>query len=201
MRLPFVLLCFIGCIQSIAQIHVFYLHGRIIEVQGANAVETSNGYGAYKYNDIIDSLKAQHFIVHSEVRTGATDITEYAKKITVQISDLLKSGVAAKDICVIGASKGANIALKVAELTNNSQVRYVLLAACCDDQGENLSGHFLSIYEQSDNCGTCLKHIVPATSDSKVSEIKLNTGLKHGFFYLPRKEWLEPSVNWAKTGQ
>lgn len=199
MRLLFVLLIVTCVYQNKAQQHVFYLHGRIIEIQGADAVETTNGYGAYKYNTIIDSLKANNFIVHSEVRSGNTDIISYAQKIQLQINELLQKGVKAKDICVIGASKGASIALKVAELVNNAQVKYVVLAACCSDDAKNLSGQFLSIYEASDNCGTCSNHIIPATTDSRLSEIELNTGLRHGFFYIPRNEWLVPTVKWAKT--
>jgi len=35
--------------------YIFYLHGRIVEVQGANAL--SQQYGKYEYDSIIQALK------------------------------------------------------------------------------------------------------------------------------------------------
>jgi hypothetical protein len=29
-------------------------------------------------------------------------------------------------------------------------------------------------------------------------EIELNTGLKHGFLFRPIKEWVDPTIAWAK---
>ena len=200
MRLLLVFFAFSLCLSISAQKHVFYLHGRIVEIKGANAIETTNGYGAYKYNAIIDSLNAHHLIVHSEVRPATTQVNEYAQKITLQINDLINKGVAASDICIIGASKGASIALKIAELLNNPQVGYVLLAGCCSDEHITLSGRVLSIYESSDFCGSCKTTGTITINEGVLKEIMLSTGLRHGFLYTPLKEWLNPALNWAQTG-
>lgn len=200
MRLKFGCIAVLFCLSLSAQKHVFYLHGRIVEVKGPNAVETTNGYGAYKYNAIIDSLRAHHFVVHSEVRSATTQVNDYAQKIASQVNDLLNRGVSASDICIIGASKGAAITLKVAEILHNPQVGYVLLAGCCSDEHITLSGRILSIYESSDFCGSCKTNSVITIEEGVLKEIMLSTGLRHGFLYTPRKEWLVPALKWAQTG-
>jgi len=32
---------------------------------------------------------------------------------------------------------------------------------------------------------------------SNFKEIELNTGMGHGFFFKPLKEWIKPAVKWA----
>jgi hypothetical protein len=166
-----------------AQKHVFYLHGRIIETQGAKAVDKENGYGEYRYQDILDSLKRKGLIVHSEVRPANTVVADYAEKISSEIRSLLKSGIAASEITVIGASKGAAIAIQCSANLKNKDMRFVFLAGCCGAKQINCSGKILSIFEASDACGSC-------------KELELKTGLRHGFFYRPRPEWLNPTLEW-----
>lgn len=50
------------------QHYPFYLHGQIVEEQGANAVDTVNGFGAYQYEDILSAFRKANFTVLSEVR-------------------------------------------------------------------------------------------------------------------------------------
>ena len=47
-------------------IHLFYLHGGIVQEQGVNAV--SEYYGKYEYLAILDSLSRRGFYVISEAR-------------------------------------------------------------------------------------------------------------------------------------
>lgn len=178
---------------ALGQKHVFYLHGRIIETMGPNAVETSNGYGAYKYFAIIDSLKSKGFVVHSEARKPDTQIEAYALLVANEIKQLLKTGVAAKDITVIGASKGAAIAKVVSLELKNQELSYVLLAGCCDTSTPQLYGKVLSIFETSDSCGSCDSAKVVGV----IKEIALSTGKRHGFFYQPTADWLTPTVKWC----
>ena len=51
------------------------------------------------------------FVVISEQRPRNTDVEEYAGKVTGQITALLDAGVPAENITVLGASKGAAIAI------------------------------------------------------------------------------------------
>jgi hypothetical protein len=193
----FLLLIFCFTLQLSAQKHVFYLHGRITELQGANAIETTNGYGPYLYQAILDSLSGRGLRVHSELRPATTEVADYAQKICLEIRQLLLAGVPARDITLIGASKGAAIAMACSALLKNPEIRYVWLAGCCGSTDLNYSGKILSIYEKSDSCGAChLPNEKDSAAISEFRELALNTGLHHGFFYTPRNEWLTPALKW-----
>src|ERR1035437_3073952 len=93
------------------QSYLFYLHGAIVEDQGPNAV--SQQFGAYEYEGILNAFRKEKFTVISEVRAKNTVVTDYAKKVVRQIDSLLKTGVPANKITVLGGSKGAVITLYV----------------------------------------------------------------------------------------
>lgn len=179
--------------------HVFYLHGMIVQVQGINAV--SETFGPYRYTDIVDSLKASGYEVHSEVRPPDTQFEAYARKISGQIDDLIGKGVKAGDITVIGASAGAQMAMAVSD-QNPNPVNYVLLAAN-SDRLENgfswkLHGRILGIYERSDQIAGKNYDYWKARSPDVLEfrQLEINTGLDHGFLYQPLREWLEPARLW-----
>jgi len=185
---------------SFSQNYIFYLHGRIIEVQGANAVDQVNGYGAYKYNDILDSLKKNNTLVISEVRSKDTQVKDYALKVKKQIDSLLKKGVKPEDITVIGASKGSLIAMYVSSYLKNKSVNFVFMAACYTDDNDpeiNFYGNILSIYEKSDAAGSCGTIKSHSSGVNHYKELEINTGLKHGFLYKPIREWIVPARQWA----
>ena len=179
--------------------HVFYLHGMIIEVQGVNAV--SDVFGPYKYEDIIDSLKSTGYQVHSEVRTTKTDFNVFCQKISQQINQLINDGVAPNDISVIGASKGAMMAMQISSSTTHP-VNYILLGANSDRTEKNfnwkLHGRILGIYEQSDTvAGKDYSYWIDRSSEAKeFQQLKINTGLGHGFLYRPISAWLGPAKDW-----
>lgn len=185
---------------------VFYLHGKIVENQGAHAIDTIHGYGPYKYSDIIDSLKKRNFSVISAIRKPNTNVTSYAHSVANQIDSLLKNKVKPQNITVIGASKGSIIAMYVSTYLKNKAVNYVFMGACDDEVYTKCSdiryyGNILSIYEKSDssNGGTCKKFVDRSKTTSRYREIELNTGLKHGFIFRPIQEWLDPATKWANT--
>ena len=62
-----------------------------------------------------------------------------------------------------------------------------------------LWGNFLSIYESSDEKGSCKSLFNPKHRKSKFKEVKLNMGNGHGFLYKPYDEWVIPLVNWANN--
>jgi hypothetical protein len=184
------------------QKYVFYLHGKIIENKGPNAVDNTNGYGAYKYYDILDSIRKKGFTVISEPRPKDTQLKPYALKVTAQIDSLVKRGVTPSDITVIGASKGAMIAMLTSSYAKNKSVNYVFMAACTDDIIETLPdincyGNILSVYEKSDQPKSCIKLKNQSPNITHYKEIEINTGLRHGFLYRPIPEWLSPALKWA----
>lgn len=187
---------------SVAQSYIFYLHGRIIENQGPYAVEKVNGYGAYLYYNILDSLKQKKFTVISEVRPMNTDVKLYALKVKNQIDSLLKRGVKAENITVIGASKGSYIAMYVSTYAKNKALNFVFMAACSEHMSESekdldVYGNVLSIYEKSDGPGSCLALKKQSTGIQHFKEVELSTGLKHGFLFKPLNAWVQPALNWA----
>jgi hypothetical protein len=184
--------------------YVFYLHGRIVEEQGANAV--SERFGAYEYTKILQTFRAAGFTVISEVRPVGVEVDAYASRIEGQIRTLLSAGVPPANVTVVGASRGAVIAMQVSTRLRNRKVRYVLLGNCNDTVFSryrfDLSGEVLSIYETSDEYGgTCRGLFAASTGLSKREEISLTNGLGHGFLYRPLPAWVDPSLSWARDGK
>jgi hypothetical protein len=181
--------------------YVFYLHGAIVEDQGMRPV--SPEFGVYEYEEILDALAAEGFVVISEPRTRGTDGREYARKLVGQIEELLAAGVPARRISVVGFSKGGGIAVVVSSLLGNEDVRFVFLATCAswirNVPELILRGHILSIYEESDPIGrSCEAALADSEIRPEFKELKLQLGERHGTFYRPRPEWLDPVVEWIK---
>ena len=181
--------------------HIFYLHGRIIEEQGRRP--THPEFGTYEYDEILRQLGGEGRVVVSEARPRNTDPDAYADKVAKQIEELLAKGVPGRRITVIGASKGALITMLVSTRVRSPQVGYVILANCNDWVRENhridLHGEVLSIYEASDSVGgTCEPIFRQSKELGRHREIRLETGLRHGFLYRPMKEWIEPALDWSR---
>lgn len=181
--------------------YMFYLHGRIVEEQGANAVHPV--FGEYKYLDILDSLKKYKFHVISEVRPKNTNEILYAEKVVKQIDTLIKAGVSPKNIFIFGASKGAFITLWVSAKANNNKLNFVVMGICSEEitkefGSQIICGNFLSIHESSDDFATsCVGLLENRKCVTGFQEVKLTLNNKHGFLYKPYNEWMIPLMNWA----
>jgi len=186
--------------------YLFYLHGKIIEDQGIPAI--SPDFGEYEYGSILEKLGRYGFVVLSEQRPKNTDGVEYASKITEQVTTLLNAGVPAKNITIVGASKGAGIATFVSHLLENKEINFVLMAGCNPDTVEEfrqnqifLYGNVLSIYDSTDElAGSCqeLFSFSAGKGISRYDEVILNVGTGHGILYKPLDEWITPTVQWAR---
>lgn len=186
--------------------YLFYLHGRIVEDQGLYAV--SPDYGEYEYVTILKKLASYGFVVISEQRPKNTDGMKYAERVVGQVTELLKAGVPAKNITVVGASKGAAITIEVSRLLENEEVNFVIMAICNPEEVEALKqnqtilyGNVLSIYDSVDEfAGSCQE--IFALSEGKGlarhNEIVLHVGTGHGILYKPLDEWMIPAVEWAR---
>ncbi|NOX85739.1 MAG: alpha/beta hydrolase [Chlorobi bacterium] len=179
--------------------YVFYLHGRIVEVQGANAV--SEQYGKYEYENIVDAFKGKNIVVISEVRPADTKIKSYAGKVVREIDSLLRKGVPPGNVTVIGASKGALIAMQVSTDLKNKEVNYVFIAGSfrsVEQFGFDLYGNILGIYEKSDPiAGNSYRPLIKSsTGVGEFKEIELNTGLGHGIVFKPLDAWVVPAKKW-----
>jgi len=146
--------------------------------------------------------------VISEQRSKNIDILEYVKKITEQVTSLLKAGVPAKNITVMGASKGAGITIYASHYLENQEINYVIMAIYHPKVVESLRqtqiflhGNVLSIYDSADEfAGTCqeLFSLSEGKGISRYDEIALDVGTGHGILYRPLAEWVLPAVQWAK---
>lgn len=194
-----VAIAFSSCNAQLPTKHIFYIHGRIIEQQGKNAV--SEQFGKYEFDSIIAALKVENAIVHAEIRNSNVDYKLYALKVSKQIDELIQSGIEAKNITVIGASKGAIIACNISSLNTNA-INYVFLAGNNDYQEMNnewkFHGQVLCIYDSSDDIAGKNYDYWKAKDNftTKFEQIELKTNLGHGFLYKPLNVWIEPTKKW-----
>ncbi|MDN5201976.1 hypothetical protein QQ008_11395 [Fulvivirgaceae bacterium BMA10] len=181
--------------------YIFYLHGGIVQDQGANAV--SPYYGAYEYYHILDTLSNHGFNIISEVRPKDTKEEQYARKVSEQIDTLLNYEVPSDNITVVGASLGAYITIEIAAIRKSDKLRYAILGLCSEyaldyfsKYKNHLCGDFLSIYEKTDQKGSCMDILIQHPCKSGIKEIRLNMGTGHGFLYKPYPEWVHPLIDW-----
>lgn len=197
--------CFVGFAQETREKteskYLIFLHGRILEEIPVKPV--SPEFGPYDFEGIVKAFSKAGLNVIAERRPKGTDAIAYADRVVRQIDSLKKLGVPSHDITVVGTSKGAVIAMFTSSSLKDPNINFVFIADCNDDilkYDINFCGRILSIYEVSDPFGnTCEKFRAKSTlTISHYKEIELNTGLKHGFIYSPRADWITPSIDWAK---
>ena len=196
-----------GILQHVPEVcdtsasYLFYLHGLIVEEAGIRPRSEEHGY--YEYQLILEELSKLGFTVISEVRPSGTQVKPYAERIVVQMKSLLAQGVPARNITVVGASKGGVIGAYVSSVLGNREINYVFLAGlfekCLVDQDLKLFGRVLSIHDRADKLS-----IVPgqyferSQGLGQFKEIVLDLDLGHGVIYQPYQEWLVPLAERVK---
>lgn len=179
--------------------YIYYLHGRIIEIQGKNAV--SDEFGEYEFDGIVNALSETNYTVIAEVRNENVDYLKYATKVSKEIDSLVNLGVKPIDITVIGASKGAIIASNISNI-NINPINYVFLAGNNEYQETNndwkFHGQVLCIYDLSDGIAGKNYDYWKDTENftTKFEQLELKTNLGHGFLYKPLDVWIEPTKEW-----
>ncbi|CAN5550142.1 hypothetical protein BH23ACI1_BH23ACI1_28590 [soil metagenome] len=184
--------------------YVIYLHGRIIEDQGPRP--THPDWGVYEYRRILEALAADGATVVAEQRPSMTDMDRFAQHVADQVRSLLRTGVAAGRISVIGFSKGGGIAMRTSALLENPHINFVFLGSCGDGDFRGLDlrvwGRILSVYEASDKVGqSCAELFAKSGSTGTRSEVRINLGEQHGAFFRPHNAWLEPVRRWIREAQ
>ena len=185
--------------------YLFYLHGRIIEVQGPDAV--SADFGRYEYRRILETFADRGFVVVAEVREDGAG-REFAVATARQVRRLLDAGVPTQNITVVGFSKGGYLALGVSAIVASEEVGYAILAGCGSDPGwiarlgPRIRGRFLSLLDRSDRLSpSCEPLFAGAELVSDKNEHVFDTGLDHGLFYQPREDWVDRVAGWAVVGE
>ncbi len=186
--------------------YLFYLHGKIIEDQGLPAI--SEEYGEYEYDAILRRFAESDLRVISEIREANADVNAYGEKLIEQINTLMEAGVPAEKITVVGASKGAFIAVYASIFLEESGINYVFLGGCPADEFAFMMqermyfhGNILSIYDAediySDPCQPLFIFSI-GHGIGDYNEIVVDVGTEHGILYQPLDEWVLPTIEWAK---
>lgn len=179
--------------------YLLYLHGLIVEEAGIRPKSEEHGY--YEYELILEELAGEGFTVISEAREKGTRVKPYAEKTASQVRALLAGGVPQAAITVVGASKGGIIAAYVSNLLREQGLNYVFLSGlfekCLQDEELRLWGNVLSIHDSADTQSiTPTLFFQRSAGQGRFREIVLDLGLGHGLIYQPRREWIDPMLQW-----
>jgi hypothetical protein len=191
--------------------YLIYLHGSGIDRSGVDQSKE-------QFAGITRGLADRGFSVIAEVRPqGAIrkvpeDLDAYARKVAAQVESLLQAKVPARNITIVGYSRGGVIALMVSGLVGNADVGYVVLAGCISERGEfkqylpmlhsdyatKLKGRFLSLVDESDpDFSSCTSYFSLAPEKLHAQESILKTGKGHQLFATPQDVWIQPVAEWA----
>lgn len=181
--------------------YVFYSHGFIVE--GTNPEPVHPLFGVYRFPDIKKALSASKFNLIAYHRPKGSTPQKSAERLVNDVKKLMKMGVKAKNITLLGFSRGGMITALASSLLSTPDLNTILMAACgrwLDNNSEiKLTGHVLSIYEKSDSFGSCQSVNQRSENIQSFKEVMINTGKKHGAFFTPRSEWIDPVVMWINT--
>ncbi|CAM4093377.1 alpha/beta hydrolase [Pseudoalteromonas byunsanensis] len=183
---------------------VFYSHGYIVEGVDPKPVNTKNGWGVYDFPAVKQALSDKSYTLIAHHRAKNTDPFAYAYELNKQVRELVEKGVSAKNITLIGFSRGAFISAVASDKLSDLEINTVILAGCGGLSSSKHSdikvfGHVLSVYEQSDRAQSCAALDKRSTQTRSFNEIMINTGLEHGAFYRPMNEWVTPVKAWVKA--
>lgn len=200
--LVFIYLIISSCTEKDEDKFIFFLHNRFLEEN--ELTDEHPEFGRTQYLEIIAEFEKEGFKVISEKRNGNVNAREYAIGVLTQIDSLLKTGIEAKNITVVGTSKGGYIAQYISTLANNPNLNFVFIASFRDNDIQdipeiNFCGNILTIYEKTDPFGvSAVERIKNSTCKiQNFKELELHTKMRHGFLFQPLKEWIEPTVQWA----
>jgi len=189
---------------------LIYLHGTWPETSPVS--EPHPRHGLFEYEDILEALADEDFVVISELRRNRTDPRSYARtRVVAQVAALVAGGVPAQQITVAGFSKGGFMSLLVSAMANEPGLNLVNMAGCGErqfrriyetvlsDEAAHMKGRMLSLYDKRDPvAGTCAEAKAQA-SGLVFEEEELSIGAGHGSFYSPHSQWVDRVSAWAKS--
>ncbi len=183
--------------------YVFYSHGYIVE--GLNPTPKHKTWGIYDFPLIKKTLADPSYNLIAYYRPAKTNPYEFAKKLAKDVDKLISAGVKPKNITLIGFSRGGAISVLTSNETKLANVKTVILAGCGGLIKNNpeikIYGHVFSIFETSDQVGSCNFLIDRSPKVNSFHEISINTGKSHGAFYQPSADWVTPVKRWIKGNE
>jgi hypothetical protein len=181
--------------------YVIYSHGLIVE--GDDPKPISPKYGQYDFPAIKQALFSAGGFNLIALQRPKSSADTYADTLKSWVRRLLDAGVNPRRITLVGFSRGAQLTALASNDLASVGINTALLAICENGEvlGANgliLGGNLLSIYETSDELGSCAQ--LAARSHLKsFKEVAISTGKKHGAFFQPLPEWLRPLKAWIAT--
>jgi hypothetical protein len=184
--------------------YVIYSHGFIVE--GDDPKPISPQYGQYDFPAIKQALfSAGGFNLIAFQRPKSSD-DSYAETLKSWVRRLLDAGVKPSRITLVGFSRGAQLTALASNGLASEGINTALLAICEDGDvshapGLVLGGNLLSIYETSDELGSCRK-LSGRSHLKSFKEVAISTGKRHGAFFQPLPQWIGPLETWiAETNR
>jgi hypothetical protein len=181
--------------------YVIYSHGLIVE--GDDPRPISPKYGQYDFPGIKQALFSGggfNLIAYQRPKASKTDA--YVATLKSWVGRLLDAGVMPSRITLVGFSRGGQLTAYAASDLRSAGINTALMAIC--EEGDFareppliLGGNLLSIYETSDDVGSCTK-LASRSHLASFEEIAISTGRSHGAFFQPLPAWLQPLRAWIE---
>ena len=185
--------------------YVIYSHGFIVE--GDDPRPISPKYGKYDFPGIKQALfDGGGFNLIAYQRPKNSDFDAYVGTLESWVKQLLSAGVTPSRITLVGFSRGAQLTAFASADLGSVGINTALLAICEGgdlhrDPPLILGGNLLSIYETSDELGSCAK-LAARSHLTSYKEVVISTGRSHGAFFQPLPDWVQPLKAWiAKTNR
>ena len=182
--------------------YVIYSHGLIVE--GDNPKPISPKYGQYDFPGIKQAIfSAGGFNLIAYQRPKNSDFDAYVGTLKSWVAHLIGAGVAPSRITLVGFSRGAQLTAFASSDLKSAGINTALLAVCEGgdfhrDPPLILSGNLLSIYETSDELGSCAE-LAARSHLTSFREVAISTGKSHGAFFQPLRAWLQPLKAWIEN--
>lgn len=188
--------------------YVIYSHGLIAE--GDDPTPVSPKYGVFEFPRIKQALfEGGGFNLIAVQRPKNVEFESHVKTLESWVRRLLDAGVKPGRITLVGFSRGGQLTAYASSRLASTGINTAILAICSDgdlavdppDSPLILGGNFLSVYETSDEMGSCAK-LAERSHLTSFKEISISTGRGHGAFFQPLPQWIRPLQEWiAKTNR
>lgn len=181
--------------------YIVYSHGLIVE--GTNPRPVHPNWGIYEFPAIKNALSEPDFTVIALHRSAGIDAKAHSLKLVSLVRELISKGIRADQITMVGFSQGGYITALASNELVDTPIDTVILAACWSwiekEKDVKLNGNVLSIFELSDEVGSCGSLEKRSGAIHSYKEISINTGKNHGAFFQPREQWIEPIKGWINS--
>lgn len=181
--------------------YVIFSHGLIAE--GDDPKPISPKYGMYDFPAIKQALfQGGGFNLIAVQRKKNVAFESHVSQLESWVHRLRAAGVAPSRITLVGFSRGGQLTAVASSHLANEGINTAILAICSDSDFVDdpmtpivLGGNFLSMYETSDELGSCAK-LAQRSHLISFKEVAISTGHAHGAFFEPRPDWVTPLKAW-----